>query len=116
MESVRQGFLTFSIRVRGFFGGLLSSGLCQTVKTPVSAPVDLSGAALRDLSGVDISGSLNADNAVVINSEVIKDLAKVLKQCDIEDSTKCKGCDCSIKEPGEKSGLKLLDPIVAEAK
>jgi hypothetical protein len=114
MDRVRQGFQTFSSRVRGFFGRMMSVGLCQSVKVPVSAPVDLSGARILDVSGVDLSGSVVTNDAVIINSEVIKALPKILKECNIENSQKCKGCDCSINESSEKSGLKLLDPTDAK--
>jgi len=123
MEAVRQGFQSFSSRLRGFFGGLLSrgAGLCQSsaASTSVPVPVDISGATLLDVSGVDLSGSVVNRDPVVLNSDVIKALPKILKECDIEDSKKCKGCDCSVNTckaegaEGDKTGLKLLVPAGA---
>ena len=120
METVRLGFQNFSNGVRGFFGSLLSgvSGLCDSAKTTVSAPVDLSGARTLDISGVDLSGSVITNEPSVLNSDIIETLPKVLKGCDIENIEKCKGCDCSINadKADEKSGLKLLEPIAATSK
>jgi hypothetical protein len=97
METVRQGFQAFSNRVRGFFGGLLSrsSGLCQSPIVSVSAPVDLSGTRLVDISGVDLSGSVVTTGPV---TEEVKATSTVCSKaaCEIEDSAQCKGCDCSV--------------------
>lgn len=123
MESVRRGFQAFSSRMIGFFGGLCQSPVVS-ISAPVApvAPVDLSGTRLNDISGVDLSGSVLTTDPV---TEEAKSSSTVCSKaaCEIEDSAKCKGCDCSVvtckKEEGSKEGdaaLKLLVPVAIDTK